>query len=161
MKIRWQLYQHNHHHHVMLSAHISLTLFRHPSLSSIASGTSSGLHPGMTTTSPCIQKTTLVVATEVSRKILHPDPPKKSPCATLAHKVGRATNTPVQAIQLLFCGMLFVALLCNFCLAFSLYTKSASMWCIHIVELTWLLLWKNCILYYRIGLTSVWSITYQ
>ena len=32
-------------HHVALSARISLTLFRHPSLSSIASGWSSGLHP--------------------------------------------------------------------------------------------------------------------
>ena len=34
-----------HHHHVTLSARISLTLSRHPSISSIASGRSSGLHP--------------------------------------------------------------------------------------------------------------------
>ena len=38
-------YHHHHHHHqVALSARISLTLSRHPSLSSIASGRSSELH---------------------------------------------------------------------------------------------------------------------
>ena len=36
---------HHHHHHVVPSARISLTLFRHFSLSFIASGRSSGLHP--------------------------------------------------------------------------------------------------------------------
>ena len=35
----------HHHHHVMLVARISLTLSRHFSLSFIASGRSSGLHP--------------------------------------------------------------------------------------------------------------------
>ena len=35
----------NHHHHVVLVARISLTLFRHFSLSFIASGRSSGLYP--------------------------------------------------------------------------------------------------------------------
>ena len=34
-----------HHHHVTLSARIFLIFSRHPSLSSIASGRSSGLHP--------------------------------------------------------------------------------------------------------------------
>ena len=34
-----------HHYHVTLSAWISLTLSRHPSLSSIVSGRSSGLYP--------------------------------------------------------------------------------------------------------------------
>ena len=36
-------WNHHHHHHVALSAKISLTLSRHPSLSSIASGRSSGM----------------------------------------------------------------------------------------------------------------------
>ena len=36
---------HHHHHHVVLVARISLTLSRHFSLSFIASGMSSGLHP--------------------------------------------------------------------------------------------------------------------
>ena len=36
---------HHHHHHVVSLARISLTLFRHFSLSFIASGRSSGLHP--------------------------------------------------------------------------------------------------------------------
>ena len=36
---------HHHHHHVMPLARISLTLSRHFSLSFIASGRSSGLHP--------------------------------------------------------------------------------------------------------------------
>ena len=36
---------HHHHHHVVLLARISLTLSRHFSLSFIASGWSSGLHP--------------------------------------------------------------------------------------------------------------------
>ena len=35
----------NHPHHVTPSARISLSLSRHPSLLSIASGKSSGLHP--------------------------------------------------------------------------------------------------------------------
>ena len=36
---------HHHHHHVVLLARISLTHSRHPSLSFIAFGRSSGLHP--------------------------------------------------------------------------------------------------------------------
>ena len=39
------LQHHHHHHHVVSPAQISLTLFRHFSLSLIASGRSSGLHP--------------------------------------------------------------------------------------------------------------------
>ena len=39
------LFIHHHHHHVMLLAWISLILSRHFSLSFIASGRSSGLHP--------------------------------------------------------------------------------------------------------------------
>ena len=38
-------HHHHHHHHVVLLARISLTLSRHFSLSFIASGRSSGLHP--------------------------------------------------------------------------------------------------------------------
>ena len=38
-------HHHHHHHHVVLLAQISLTLSRHFSLSFIASGMSSGLHP--------------------------------------------------------------------------------------------------------------------
>ena len=38
-------YDYHHHHHVAPSSWISLTLSHHPSLSSIASGRSSGLHP--------------------------------------------------------------------------------------------------------------------
>ena len=39
------IYHHHHHHHVVPPAQISLTLSRHSSLSLIASGRSSGLHP--------------------------------------------------------------------------------------------------------------------
>ena len=39
------IYVYHHHHHVVLVARISLTLSRHFSLSFIASGRSSGLHP--------------------------------------------------------------------------------------------------------------------
>ena len=39
------LYHHHHHHHVVPPARISLTLSRHISLSFIASGRSSGIHP--------------------------------------------------------------------------------------------------------------------
>ena len=39
------VYKSYYHHHVALSARIFLTLFRHPSLSSIVLGWSSGLHP--------------------------------------------------------------------------------------------------------------------
>ena len=39
------LFHHHHHHHIALVARISLTLFRHSSLSFIALGRSSGQHP--------------------------------------------------------------------------------------------------------------------
>ena len=39
------VYHHHHHHHVVPLARISLTISRHFSLSFIASGRSSGLHP--------------------------------------------------------------------------------------------------------------------
>ena len=42
------IYIYIYHHHLAPSARISLTLSRHPSLSSIASGWSSGLHPVFT-----------------------------------------------------------------------------------------------------------------
>ena len=42
--MHWLIY-HHHHHHVVPQAGISLTLSRHFSLSFIASGRSSGLHP--------------------------------------------------------------------------------------------------------------------
>ena len=43
---KWKCYiYHHHHHHVVPPARISLTLFHHLSLSFIASGRSSGLHP--------------------------------------------------------------------------------------------------------------------
>ena len=42
---RWNHHHHHHHHHVVPPARISLTLSRHFSLSFIASGRSSGLHP--------------------------------------------------------------------------------------------------------------------
>ena len=38
-------YHHHHHHHIVLAARISLTLFRHSSLSFIALGRSSGQQP--------------------------------------------------------------------------------------------------------------------
>ena len=41
----YHFHHHHHHHHVVLPAQISLTLSRHLSLSFIASGRSSGLHP--------------------------------------------------------------------------------------------------------------------
>ena len=41
----WLYYNHHHYHHVALLARISLTLSQHPSLSSIAPGRSSKLHP--------------------------------------------------------------------------------------------------------------------
>ena len=40
-----QFHHHHHHHHVVPPARISLNLSRHSSLSFIASGRSSGLHP--------------------------------------------------------------------------------------------------------------------
>ena len=48
LQIKWKLiyiFIYPHHHHVVPLAHISLTLSRHFSLSFIASGRSSGLHP--------------------------------------------------------------------------------------------------------------------
>ena len=44
-QILYRLYIYHHHHHVVPPARISLTISRHLSLSFIASGRSSGLHP--------------------------------------------------------------------------------------------------------------------
>ena len=43
--VKFLFHHHHHHHHVVPLARISLTLSRHFSLSFIASGRSSGLHP--------------------------------------------------------------------------------------------------------------------
>ena len=51
--VLWHI-NHHHYHHVTLSARIPLTLSRYPSLSSIASGRSSGLHP-VSAQSCCMQ----------------------------------------------------------------------------------------------------------
>ena len=45
LRIHISSHHHHHHHHVVLLARISLTHYRHFSLSFIASGRSSGLHP--------------------------------------------------------------------------------------------------------------------
>ena len=45
LKIKYLKISYHHHHHVVPLARISLTLYRHFSLSFIASGWSSGLHP--------------------------------------------------------------------------------------------------------------------
>ena len=45
LSIENKLTQHHHHHHIVLAARISLTLFRHSSLSFIALGRSSGQQP--------------------------------------------------------------------------------------------------------------------
>ena len=45
LSVRKPLFNHHHHRHVVLPARISQTLSRHFSLSFIASGRSSGLHP--------------------------------------------------------------------------------------------------------------------
>ena len=48
-----------------------------------------------------------------------------------------------------FCSIQLVTFLCNSRVAFSPYDHSESMWCIHVIELAQLLLWRNCI--YFIG----------
>ena len=45
LMLNWIVWNHHHHHHVVPPARISLTLSLHFSLSFIASGRSSGLHP--------------------------------------------------------------------------------------------------------------------
>ena len=45
LKESWRYHHHHHHHRVVPSARLSMTLSRHPSLSSIASVRSSRLHP--------------------------------------------------------------------------------------------------------------------
>ena len=55
-----------------------------------------------------------------------------------------------------------VAFLCKCRQAFSPYVYLASMWCIPIPVSTRLLLGKkNCVLFYRSGLTSIWLIGYR
>ena len=150
----------NHHHHlVMPSAQISLTLSRHSSLSFIASGRSSGLHP-VSSQSCCMQvragrpafarpcegvhwSTSLM-----SSSLLLQQCPACLVCLTLIVYVmggrwpysccfvGAASRT---------CSILLAAFLCSCRQAFSPAVQLAYMQCIHIAVSTRSPLGRNCV----------------
>ena len=59
------------------------------------------------------------------------------------------------------CLILLSTFLCNFRLVSSPVASLASMWCIHIAVSTQPLPGRNCISFYQLGPTSIWSRAYR
>ena len=166
---------HHHHHHVVLLARISQILSRHSSLSFIASGTSSGLHPVSshsccmyvragrpTFARPCkgVHRSTSLISSSL---LLQPCPAclVRLTLIVLWWEVGDRTVGALWGVSSRTCSKLLAAFLCSCFQAFSPYVLLASMYCIHIAVSTRPLLGRNCVSFYRSGLTSIWPIVYR
>ena len=152
------------HHHVMLLAWISLTLSHHSSLSSIASGRSSGRSS---------------VSIQSSRRwVLAGRPTLARSCEGFHRKTLLMSLFLLCLVHLIwivlemggrwpysccFVGCCFQNLFnMTFCILVQFLFRFSyiNLFGIHMVGLTWPL-WKNCILFYQIGLISIWLIIYQ
>ena len=128
----------HHYHYIMPLARISLTLSRHFSLSFIASGWSSGLHP--------VSSHSCCMYVRAGRP------------AFARPYVGVHRSTSLMSLSLL---LQLATFLCNYCLACSPAVLLTSKWCIHTAVSTRPLLGGNCVSFYRSGLTSKLSIAYR
>ena len=164
---------HHHHHHVVLLARTSLTLSRHFSLSFIASGRSSGLHP-ISSHSCCMYVRAgrpafarpyvrvLKCTSLMSLSLLLQQCPACLVCLTWIFFV-MGGKWPYSwcfvgcCLQDLFNIAIY---LCNCCLA-SPAVLLVSKWCIHTAISTRQLPGRNCISFYQSGLISIWSIAYR
>ena len=70
--------------------------------------------------------------------------------------IGARTTAVLLDVSSRTCSILLVAFLCNYRQAFSPYVLLASMKCIHIAVSTRPPLGKNCVLFHRSSLTSIW-----
>ena len=161
------------HHHVMPLARISLTLSHHFFLSFILSGRSSGLHP--VSSHSCYM---YVLAGRsafarpyvgvhrsnslMSSSLFLQQSPACLVCLTWivfvmgagGHIFGALLGVAART------SILLTTFLCNCCLSSSRAVLS-SKWCIHTAVLTWLLLGRNRVSFYRSSLISIWLIAYR
>ena len=170
------LHHHHHHHHVVPPARISLTLSHHFSLSFIASGRSSGLH-SVSSQSCCmyvrasrpafarpyvgVHRSTLLM----SSSLLLQQCPACLVRLTwivfvMSHPIGGRIVGALWGVASWTCSILFAAFLFNCRLVFSPAVLLASMLCIHIAVSIRPQLGRNCVSFYWLGLTSIWSIAY-
>ena len=166
---------HHHHHHVVLLALISLILCCHFSLSFIASGRSSGLHP-ISSHSCCMY--VLAVRPAFARPYVGVHRITSLMSSSLLLQQCPACLVRLTWIVFVmgdrwpyswcFAGgatrtysILLAIFLCSCRLASSPAVLLASKWCIHTAVLTRPLPGRNCVSFYRSGLISIWSIAYR
>ena len=171
----YRTYGCRHHHHVVPLTRIYLTLSRHFSLSFIASGRSSGLHP-VSSHSCCmyvlagrpafawpyvgVHKSTSLM---ISFLILQQCPAclvRLTWIVFVMEAVGRIVGA-LWSVAARTYSILLSTFLCNCRLSSSRAVLLASKWCIHTAVSTRPLLGRNCVSFYRLALISIWSIAYQ
>ena len=159
-------HHHHHHHHVVPPARISLTLTRHFSLSFIASGRSSGLHP-VSSHSCCMYVLARRSAFARPYVGVHRSISLMSSFLLLQQcpvclvrltwiifvMVGRwPYSCALWGVSSRTYSIVLATFLCNCRLASSPAVLLASKWCIHTAVLTRPLPGRNCVLVYRSGL---------
>ena len=166
---------HHHHHHVVPPARISLTLSHLFSLSFIASGRSSGLHPISSQSCcmyvragrPAFARPYVWVHRSTSLMSLSLFLQQCPACLVRLTWIvlvmgGRWPHSwYFWGVAARTCSILLSAFLCNCRLAFSPAFLLASKLCIHTAVSIRPLLRRSCISFYRSGLTSIWSIAYR
>ena len=165
----------HHHHHVVPLVRISLTVSRHFSLSFIASGRSSRLHP-VSSNSCCMYVLAGRLVLARPYEGVHRSTSLMS--SSLLLQQCPACLVRLTWIVFLMGGrwpyswcfvgcycqdllILLASFLCSYRLASSTAVSLASKWCIHTAVSTWPLLGRNCVSFYRSGLTSIWPIAYR
>ena len=154
-----------HHHHVAPLARIFLTLSRHFSLSFIASGRFSGLHP-VSSHNYCmyvragrpafawpymgVHRSTSLMSSSL---LLQQCPACLVRLTWIVFVIGG--RWPYIWCFVGCCSILLATFLCNWRLASSPAVLLASKWCIHTAVSTRPLPGRNCVSFYRSGLISI------
>ena len=175
---KYSIYHHHHHHHqnhVVPLARISRTLSRHFSLSVIASGRSSGLHP-VSSNSWCVYVRAGLPAYARPYVGVHRSTSLMSSSLLLQQcpaclfrltwivscwEAGGRIVVALWGVAARTCSMLLATFLCNWSLTSSPAVLLASKWCIHTAVSTRPQPGRNCVSFYRSGLISIWSIAYR
>ena len=161
--------------HVVPLAWISLTLSRHFSLSFIASGRSSGLHP-ISSHSCCMyvlagrpgfarpyvgvyRSTSLMSSSLLLQQC--PACLVRLTRIVLWWEAGGRIVGALLGVAARTYSILLSTFLCNCRLASSPAVLLASKWCIHTAASTRLLFGRNCVSFYPSGLISIWLIAYR
>ena len=165
----YYVYHCHHHHHVVPLARISLTISRYFSLSFIASGESSGLHP--VSSSSCymyvlagrpafarqyegVHRSTSLMRSSL---LLQKCPAFLVRLAWIVFVMGGSGRIvgALWGVAARTCLILLATFLCNCRQASSPAVLLASKWCIHTAVSTRPLPGRNCVSFYRLGLISI------